>query len=75
MKNTKNIKKGLSLLLTALMLLSMLSIGVMAEDSVPTSDTYEIDSEAKVMYIAKNTYVGDFLKSKLRQQHKACIFC
>jgi len=63
MKQRKNLKKLLSLIVSAVMLLSVLSIGAMAEDSVPTSDVYTIDAENFKVYVKDEVpYVGDFLK-------------
>lgn len=60
MKQRKNLKKLLSVIVSAVMMLSVLSIGAMATDSVPTSDVYTIDGNT--IYVPKNTFVGDFLK-------------
>lgn len=66
MKQRKNLKKLLSLTVSAVMLLSCLSIGAMAEDAgVITSDYYEIVTDGEVHAVKKvlyNTFVGDFMK-------------
>lgn len=66
MKQRKNLKKLLSLTVSAVMLLSCLSIGAMAEDAgVITSDYYEIVTDGEDRAVKKvlyNTFVGDFMK-------------